>query len=1145
MRHSCCVALFLLVSVAAPSFGQAVYGSIVGTVTDSSGAAIPSAKVTIRDVGKGVSYSTATNETGNYSQIHLIVGQYEVRVEAKGFDSFVQQNVSVEVDASTQINAQLHPGAIGETVNVSAEAALLKTEKSDISDTMTEKAVMELPVFSRDMSRLYFLIPGVQATGTTAASEQPQDIYRPTIGGQYWGGIAFLLDGTDNRESVLGEPVITPNLDSVSELKITTTAYDAEFGQASQAIISAQTKSGTNQFHGGAFEYRRDQHGAARDPFAQSQPIVGTNGQFIPPSLWNQFGGSIGGPIQKDKTFFFGDYQGTRQKNGGSLLTRVPNAAERAGDLSDLGVPIWNPCNGSDCNVALASRSQFNNAVIPTSLLSPQAGNLLKFIPLPNIAGVTGASPNYAASGSGIVNWDGFDVRIDRYQTEKLHMFGRYSFLQVGQTVPGAFGFEAGGPNFATTAFGGAASLRDQSVSYGADYVISPTWLTDFRFGFFRYRVFVNPNGLGTSPAKDAGIPGLNLDDYYTSGMPRFNLNGIGGFQFGYALGTNSCNCPLNEQENEYQWVGNVTHNFGNHSLKFGLDFRFQQNLRVPSDSHRAGELTFDPTTTEGPNGGGLSLASYLLGDVQSFIRYISNSTDAAERQKRTFSYIQDTWRITPKLTVNIGLRWEIYFPQYVNGKDRGGYQNLSTGEVLITGENGIGLNGNVNTAFTHFAPRIGIAYQVNPKTVVRTGYGRSYDVGVFGVSFGHNVTQNVPVLANQSLNPANPWLPVFTLANGPPSLDPSTILATQPKGPTGNPILPNGIAPNVLPLSSNNTMRLPVVDAWNFTVEHQLTPSFVLSLAYVGNHGYHVTAGGTNYNVNQPSINGFGVLSTNQRRLFYQEFGWTQSIKYFSDDASVKFNSLQARAEKRFSNGLMFQGNFTWASAFDFANDYFFWNHDIDYGRENGVRRFVFNLNNVYALPFGRQQKFLNNAPRALDLFVGGWQLSGTWTWQSGVPFTPGYADCGRDEDTGPCRAILVGSASVSDPNRHEWYAVATPGTSGSGCLATGTATPELNANGCTRGPWMRPQAGTFGTVARNSFFGPHYFNADASLAKAFNITEKINAQFRAELFNAFNHVNLGQPNATVDSPTAGQITGLAGLSQMRKWQFGIRLNF
>jgi hypothetical protein len=1141
-------ALFVLSLTPATAFSQAVYGGIAGTVTDSSGAAVTKAKVTITDTGKGVSYNTTTNDSGNYTQTHLIVGVYEVRVEAPGFEAYVQRNVNVEVDTVTQVNASLSLGTVGEVINVTGEAPLLKTERSDVSDIINQKTVAELPVFSRDMSRLYFLVPGVQATGTTAASEQPQDIYRPTIGGQYWGGISFQLDGTDNRDSVLGEPVITPNLDAVSELKVTTTAYDAEFGQASQAVISAQTKSGTNTPHGSAFWYRRDNDTAARDPFAQSQPIPGTNGRYIPPTLWNQFGGSLGGPIQKDETFIFGDYQGSRQNNGGSLLTRVPTAAERAGDLSDLGVSIFNPCLGANCNVSPGSRQQFTGAVIPTTLLSPQALNILNLIPLPNIAGATGAAPNYDASGNSLLHSDAFDVRVDRYQNEKLHMFGRYSFMQVSQTAPGAFGLEAGGPAFQTATFAGASSVRNQSLAYGADYIFRPDWLADFRFGFFRYRVFVNPNGLGTSPAKDAGIPGLNVDNFYTSGMPAFTLNGTGGFTFGYSLGVNSCNCPLNEQENEFQWVGNVTHTFGDHSLKFGGDVRYALNLRVPSDSHRAGELTFDPTTTEGPNGGGLSLASLLVGQVKSFTRYVSSSTDAAERQHRLFSYIQDTWRITPKLTLNYGLRWEIYFPQYVNGKDQGGFQDLATGEVLIAGENGIGLNGNVNTALTHFAPRLGIAYQVTPSTVIRTGYGRSYDVGVFGVSFGHNVTQNLPVLANQSLNPANPWLSVFTLSQGPVSLDPTTILASRPKGATGNPILPNGISPNVLPLTTSNTMRLPVVDAWNLTVEHQLSSSLVFSVAYVGNKGTHVTPGGTNYNINQPSIVGFGTLSTNQRRLFYQKFGWTQSIKYFSDDGSVKFNSLQARADKRFTNGLSFQGNFTWASAFDFANDYFFWNHDIDYGRENGVRRFVFNLNHVYELPFGKDHRILGNASRAVNLLVGGWQVAGIWTWQSGIPFTPTYVDCGKDEDTGPCRPNLVGNASVANPGPGGWFATATAGTSGTGCLSTTTATPELNANGCTRGPWSRPAAGSFGNVARNSLFGPHLFNADASLSKRFVITEKLDAQFRAELFNAFNHVNLGQPTGaalSVDSPTAGQIFALATLSQMRHWQFGLRLSF
>src|SRR5256884_697351 len=339
------VFLFVVLAAFPPTlFGQAVFGSISGSVSDPSGAGIPGAKVIIIDAGKGVSFNTSTNESGFYTQSHLIVGLYEIRIEATGFGAYVQRNVSVEVDAVTQVNARLTIGQLGQVVDVSGEVPLLKTERSDVSDTITQKSVQELPVLQRDMSRLYFLIPGVQASGTTAASEQPHDVYRPKIGGQYWGGIAFQLDGTDNRDSVLGEPIITPNFDAVSELKITTTAYDAEFGQASQAVISMQTKSGTNSFHGSAFWYRRDNNLSARDPFKQSRP--GPNGRFIPGTLWNQFGGSLGGPIQKDKTFVFGDYQGSRQKNGDSVLVRVPTAAERSGNLSGLGVTIFHPCDG-------------------------------------------------------------------------------------------------------------------------------------------------------------------------------------------------------------------------------------------------------------------------------------------------------------------------------------------------------------------------------------------------------------------------------------------------------------------------------------------------------------------------------------------------------------------------------------------------------------------------------------------------------------------------------------------------------------------------------------------------------------------------------------------------------------------------------
>src|SRR5215471_3713123 len=522
-------------------FGQAVYGSIVGTVTDASHAVVPQAKITITDTAKGTSYESITNSSGNYEQIHLVPGSYRLRVEKSGFQTYVQDNVEVNVDAITRVDATLRIGAETQTVEVTGQAPVLKTDRTDVSTTFTEKEVEDLPVFNRNFTSFELLTPGTQLLGWQhASSENPQGSRQIMVNGQHFSGTSFQLDGTDNRDPILGIIVVNPNLDSVEEAKVTTQDYDAEFGEAMAGVVTAQTKSGSNALHGSAFWFRRDNKLTARDPFSQSVPIPGTN-EFIPPTLWNQFGGALGGPIMKDKIFIFGDYQATRQRNGGSLLTRVPNQDERGGDLRDLGVDIFDPCSAdlSNCNLPPDQRTQFQSGgvlnVIPSTRLTTQAQNILNYIPLPDIPGASGPGPNYSASGIQVLNSDAFDIRPDLYYSQKLHVFGRYSFAQFHKFAPGAFGLEAGGPDLGF-AFAGKSDVRNQSIAQGFDYTLRPNWLTDFRFGFFRYRVFVNPNGLGTSPATDGGIPGLNVDNFYTSGMPAFFINGVGGLNIGYAL---------------------------------------------------------------------------------------------------------------------------------------------------------------------------------------------------------------------------------------------------------------------------------------------------------------------------------------------------------------------------------------------------------------------------------------------------------------------------------------------------------------------------------------------------------------------------------------------------------------------------------
>jgi len=1111
------------------AFAQAVYGSIAGTVYDSSGAGVPKAAVTITDLKKSITYTTTTNESGNYNQSHLIIGQYSVRVEFAGFKAAVQESVDVAVDTVTTVDVTLQPGDVTQTINVTAEVPLLKSERTDVATTLSEKAVMDLPTINRNFTELILLTPGsIQFNWNDTSTENPQGGIAINVNGQHFTGLGYLLDGTDNRDFMYGNMLVVPDLDSVVQAKVTSSNFDAEFGQAQAGVVTTSTKSGTNEFHGSAFMFRRNDLTQARDPFSQSVPDA--NGKLLPQSLWSQFGGSIGGPIWKNKTFFFGDYQGTRAKNAGSQILRVPTAAERNGDLSALaaasGQDIFNPFSGA----TPADRTPFSGNVIPGGLLSQPALKLLAMIPLPNIPGAGPTDPNFSASAHDQFNGDVFNIRVDHFQSDNFRIFGRYTFSQFLKAAPGPFGPIVGGPQFSTIGYVGKGESRPQSLAAGFDYTVKSNLLTDFRFGWYRQPINVNPLATG-SFAQDAGAVGLNFtNDPTTLSMPHFGIGGgfaQGGFDFGYSL-YNNCNCPLIERMQQFQFVNNWSYIHVNHTFKFGVDFRYLENLRVPSDSHRSGEVIFQGDNTRGPNGGGLSLASFLLGEVNNFQRYVSNSLDAGERQNRQFFYGQDTWRITPKLTLNYGLRWEIYYPQTVTGARKGGWINIDTGEVMIAGVNGTPRNGFVKNSFKNFAPRLGVAYQMNNKTVVRVGYGRTFDVGTFGSIFGHSVTQNLPVLGIQQLNPANNFESVFNLSQGPPFLDVNTKLDTQPKGPNGNPLLPDGIRSFVYP----KKMRLATLDAWNASFQRQLTSTISVDIAYVGNKGTHVFAGeGPDYDFNQPTLVGFAQgLSTNQRKPYFQKFGWSQGFRYFGNDADNHYNSLQTKVEKRFSNSYQLLAHYTYAHAKNHESGYYPIDRNVNYGRPEWQRNHVFVAANVFELPFGKGKRFLNHGSRAIDLIVGGWQANANLILMSGQGFTVSYAECGADEDVGVCRPDLIGKTSVSSQNRDHWY--------------QGADTTLAN-NGDTSGPWRRPAIGTLGNAGRNTLLGPGWFNTDASFFKNFVLTERLKGQFRAEAFNFFNHVNIGNPDGCVDCGNAGRIFNLAPNAIMRRWQFGLRFDF
>ena len=1120
------VVSFLLFASLMPSRlpAQAVYGNIVGVVTDTSGASVVGASVTIRDLDRDVEFTAVTNDAGTYSQRHLIAGRYEVRVTAPGFRTFAESNVTVSVDAEVRIDVKLQVGELKEVVEVGGESPLLKTERSDMAITYDQKAVNELPMINRRFSNLSLLTPGVllqSGSLNSTESENPMGSYRLEVNGHMYSGVSHLLDGTDNHDSVLAYQVINPTLESVTEAKITTSAFDAEFSNAGAMVVSSQTKSGTNQLHGSAFEFLRNDHLQARDPFAQAQPIYGSNGRMIPVTIWNQFGASFGGPVKKNKIFYFGDYQGTRRITGGSKTVWVPTAGERAGNLNDLGINIFDPLSGA----TPATRTQYPGNIIPSSQLSPQAVTLINLLPLPNKPAAPN-QPNYQGAGSLSLQEDSFNVRGDDYLTQKAHLFGRYSQQRFDLYAPAIFGL-AGGTGFDASNFAGTSYSLNRSIASGIDYVVSPTTVSDFRFGYFRYYVNVNPLGLDTTPAKDAGIPGLNLGTPTTGSMPAFS--GLG-TSFGFGLGPNNCNCPLLESQHQYQFANNWTKTMGKHTVKVGADVRHAYNLRIPSDNHPSGVLNFGSAQTQGPAGGGSGFGSYMIGSVASFARNIESVYDASEMQNRFFFYGQDTWHATSKLTLNYGLRWEIYRPEYVAGAGKGANISAQTGEVLVAGASGVNDSLNVTIPARAFAPRIGAAYQLNTRTVIRSGYGRGFDQGIFGTLFGHNVTQNLPVLAIQNVTPAFSYQNVFTLAQGPPAVTtPAAILAAQPKGPNGNPIAPNGFTTDIVPPQQ----RIPTIDTWNFAIQRQLTATASLEVAYVGSKGTHEPpAYNGYYNSNEPTLAGYlAGLSTNQRRPYFNSFGWTQTVRYSATDSSNRYSALQTKIEKRFSKGLQVLGHYTWSRALDYDTTQYIYTRVQGFGPNNTNRNHVITALALWEVPVGRGRHALTNIPKALDFLVGGWQANGVVNWMTGQPFTPSYQNCGADEDTGWCRPNVVGDWSISNPSQFGWFT---------------TASALLTANGQVSGPWQRPQRGAWGNIGRNTLRGPRFSQVDFSLFKEFHINETMKFQLRGETFNLFNHTNLGQPTASVDAPgTAGRIFATAAQYLPRTAQLALRFQF
>ena len=971
--------------------GQATFGNITGTVTDPAGAAVPNAQVTITDLEHGSTVQTTTNGSGNYTQTHLLAGQYKIAITAPGFSDF-SATAEVQVDTSTRADAQLLIGKASTEVTVTSEAPLLRSDRAEVSTTLTGPELQKLPILDRNITSILVSLPGAGRyatnSGMSSAENQQSDIQTP-MNGQLPYSNGFLLDGTENHSNILGLAVVNPNPDALEDFKVTSSNYDAEFGNVSGAMLQATTKSGTNQYHGSAFEYLRNDVFNAADPFSHVNP----------PIRWSQFGGTIGGPILKDKLFVFFAYEGTRRRVSGSEITTVPTAAERSGDLSALlgsyicadGSTSAGPCSNplkvtttEGQTVAAQAGMVFDprtgnpdgsgRQVVATNgrvnVLTPAAPmkTLLTYLPMPNF-GAPGQTFNNFATTVGQLNDSGqYDGRVDYNFSPNHHLFGRYSLADFILEGPGAFGELAGGPS--PLGFAGTSHARNQSLALGYTYSISSTLFADFRFGYYRYRPHNLPNGFGSTPALDAGLLGLNTGSSDTSGMPAFYVNGDGGFNFGYSLGVNGCNCPLSETENQFQWVNNWTKQKGNHTIKWGVDARRAQQKRIDSSVHRAGEVTFNSSSTgdltvdtiaNGNATTGEGLGSFLLGVPTSFVQQNTGpGFYPALRQTRLYFFGQDEWRITPKLTVTYGLRYENYLPQVGAQPGSAATFDPTNGDVVVAGIGSVPSNMGIKPYNLGFAPRLGIAYQLTSKTVLRTGYGRSFNAAGVGAVFAQNPELDPPVQFVQNLNPPNPYgtaIPTFLTTGRPAAPNP-------PIGSSGRYPLPDGIQVYFF-FDTPNAYRIPLSDFWNFSVQHQITPTMTVEAAYVGNVGRHLFL---NENRNQ-AIPGPGDYDP--RRPFYK-YGDEQAIYDVCNCDNSAYNSLQMKLEKRVSHGLDFLLTYTWSKAMDNGEGGYGFDDNYNVRNNHGPASFdrthAVTLLNNWDLPFGKGRKYLTNTSKAVD---------------------------------------------------------------------------------------------------------------------------------------------------------------------------------
>ena len=1096
--------------------GQAVNATLLGTVTDSSGAVVAGASVKITEMKTGVGRTATTNSSGNYEFVDLPPGQYEVVVEQRGFKKTTRTGVDVQVNSDVRVNLALEPGAAEQVIEVTAQAAILETDRADVSQKIEARQVTDLPLgTNRNFQNLLNLVPGTtRAHREHSAFFNAQDTLSTEVNGQSRLFNNLLIEGVDDNERTGLLQIYVPPAEAIQTVDVTTSDYLAEFGRVGGSVTNVSLKSGTNDFHGSAYEFNRVSALAARDFFNRPP------GAF-PRTTYNYYGGTVGGPIIKNKLFFFGDILRIDDLRGRFNLFTVPTDDFRSGNLN--GVKSLPACQAkpTDCNIydpltgtaTGTGRTQlsFNGQpnVIDPGRISQIAQRILALVPHANLPGFTN---NFQNTTRFLKNTTSFDAKLDYNRTENDRLAFRFSRAVQSTNEQPVFGL-AGGPG--QGGFQGSGNQTIHSTALIHTHVFSPTLIVETRVGFSHYHNVALNADTGTSASDTIGIKGVNLNGF-TSGMTNINITG----GFSSPLVGYSASLPWDRGETNISIANTWTKIHGNHSIKWGGEVRRLRDDLVQAQTFGPrGQFTFGTGTTA-LNAGSASPKTSLANNFAAFLLDAPTAVgrdvsviSGAWRETEVFAFGQDQWQLSRKLTLTGGLRWELYLPPTPSVS--GGYSNYNPANntLVISGIGGNPDNLGRETYYHYFAPRLGAAYRITENTVVRAGFGMSYEPFP-----NNNYAFNFPVRQANGFPQPNSFAPATTnMAAG----FPAPVTAVIP---------PNGIVTPALGdpyFVVDQKFQQPYVESWNLAVERILPYNFVANLAYVGNHGTRIPM---QYDLNAATAPGIdpttGLLLKNVCPVepLCQQFGRTAATNFLYRGTSSNYNALQAKLNRKFSKGFLLTTSYTFAKALAYRSDggsdggnaFNYLDFRANYSVTSYNRTHTFVESAVYELPFGKGKPWLKSG--WASWIVGGWQISSVLTLMSGRP--------------------LDFSANGNSLN--------SPGTRQTPIQVA----PFHVLGGIDTSPWFDISAfqtvntpGVLGTVPRFAFAGPKLFNVDAGVFRRFTVTERVAAEIRAEAFSVTNTPQFDQPNANASDANFGFIKGTIGGN--RTMQLGAKITF